>query len=240
MSGPIHLSEVPLSHFSATHREPRAVAAVPCSGLSGRVQSAPGGRSRLVATIVLLDATAETGGGRAGAIRVGMAVGSCAGRRLAGGRRDRLRVAHADLMGAPPVTRSWPPFGGRGSSRPPCHGCALAVPVIPAAALPLLPTAAPLVRIEGRARIHGGGAAAHGAEIRVCPADLLVGVGALRLHPVLGVADLLVGAEGAPRPPLPGARVAKLEVGRVVRVGDELLDLLLSREAPAKRRSDLG
>ena len=61
--GPIHLSEVPLSHLSATHWEPRAVAAVPCSGLSGRVQSAPGGRSRLVATIVLLDATAETEGG---------------------------------------------------------------------------------------------------------------------------------------------------------------------------------
>ena len=93
------MSEVPLSIFSATNREPRAGAAGLCSRLGGRVQNAPGG------IIVLPGNTAEAGGGHAGTSRVGMAVESRAGRRLAGGRRDRLRVVHADLMGAPPTAR---------------------------------------------------------------------------------------------------------------------------------------
>ena len=71
-------------------------------------------------------------------------------------------------------------------------------------------------------------AAAPAVEIGVGSADLHVGVGTLRLHPVLGIANLLVGAEGAAHPPLPGAGGAELRVGGVGRVSDELLDPPLS------------
>ena len=57
------MSEVPPSKPCDIHREPRAIAAIPCPGLSGRVQTAPGSSSRPVAIIVPPDATVEAGGG---------------------------------------------------------------------------------------------------------------------------------------------------------------------------------
>ena len=57
------MSEVPPSRPSDIHRGPRAIAAVPWPGRSGRVQTAPCSRSRPVAIIVPLDVTVEAGGG---------------------------------------------------------------------------------------------------------------------------------------------------------------------------------
>ena len=238
------MSEVPLSRLSrlrASSRDPGDTAAVRCSKLGDRISDAHGGRPRPGAIIVPPSATAEAGGGRAGTSRSGMAVESRAWRCLAAGRRSGPRVASlVDLAGAPLTARGRPPVGRRESSRPPRHGCAPAAPIIPAAVLPLLSTAALRARIKGHARIHGGGATAPDAEIGVGPADLAVGVGALRLHPVLGVADPLVGTECAAHPPLPRAGVAELGLRWVGRVGDELLDPLLSREISAESRGGLG